>query len=128
MGAIRALLCGSRDWDKPVPIDVIVGGLARVYGPEKVTIIEGQARGADLMAAGAAMRHGVDHEPFPADWKGHGKAAGPIRNRLMLTEGKPDVVFAFKDDFDWTLERGGTENMVRIAKEAGVPVYVVSRA
>lgn len=125
---IRALICGSRDWDKPIPIDVVVGGLASVYGPSKVTIIEGQARGADLLAAGAAMRHGTGHEPFPADWKGHGKAAGPIRNRLMLTEGKPDVVFAFKDNFDWTFERGGTENMVRIAKEAGVPVYVVCKA
>lgn len=35
---------------------------------------------------------------FPAKWNEHGKAAGPIRNQQMLTEGKPDVVFAFHDD------------------------------
>lgn len=62
---------------------------------------------------------------FPADWETHAKAAGPIRNRRMLEEGKPELVLAFKNGFDHTLSRGGTENMVKQAKALGVAVYLV---
>ena len=123
---MRALICGSRDWLDEFSIRAVLVGLHAE--PGRIVVIHGAARGADATAATVAERLGYEVEAFPADWKGHGKAAGAIRNRLMLTEGKPDVVFAFKDNFDWTLSRGGTENMVRIAKEAGIPAYVVSRA
>lgn len=70
----------------------------------------------------------IDREQYPADWEKHGKAAGPIRNALMLEEGKPDLVLAFKDGFDWQFKRGGTEHMVRIAKAAGVRTIVIQHA
>lgn len=120
---MRVLICGDRNWNKPIPIDVLVGGFATVYGHEHVTIIEGQARGADLLAASAAQRHGVDHEPYPADWATLGKRAGPVRNQQML-DAKPDVVFAFHDDIT---NSKGTRDMATRARKAGVPVYVVSR-
>jgi hypothetical protein len=41
----------------------------------------------------------------------------------MLEMG-PDLVVAFKVDFDHTLSRGGTENMIRIARDAGVPTEI----
>lgn len=123
-GRVRVLICGSRTWNKPIPIDVIVGGFASVYGPNNITIIEGQQRGADAMAASAALRHGVGHEPYPADWDRYGRAAGAIRNQAML-DAKPDLVVAFCDDLSISK---GTANMVSIAKAAGVPVYVVGRA
>jgi hypothetical protein len=59
--------------------------------------------------------------PFPADWNTHGKAAGPIRNRQMLKEGKPDVVLAFHEDLG---RSKGTADMVRAAKAAGIAVKV----
>lgn len=121
---MRALICGSRTWDKPIPVDVVVGGLASVYGQGNVTIIHGAAKGADSMAASAAHRHGVDCEDYPADWDTHGKAAGPIRNQRMLDDGKPDVVFAFTDDLATSK---GTADMVRRARKAGLPVYVIGR-
>jgi hypothetical protein len=62
---------------------------------------------------------------FPADWETHAKAAGPIRNRRMLEEGKPELVLAFKNGIDHTLSRGGTENTVKQAKALGVAVYLV---
>lgn len=143
---MRVLVCGSRDWDDRNIVTAVLTGL---YAEETVgylvtdmdgfTVIEGGARGADQLAAEWAHSspfhsHNVnpDHPPFEhlqfhADWNAHGKAAGPIRNQQMLDEGKPDLVLAFKDNFDWTLRRGGTEDMVKRAKKAGVPVYVVSR-
>lgn len=121
---MRALICGSRTWDKPIPIDMVVGGLAAVYGPSNVTVIHGAARGADSMAASAAHRHGVGCEDYPANWDGHGKAAGPKRNQKMLEVGKPEVVFAFTDDLATSR---GTADMVRRARAAGLPVYVIGR-
>lgn len=50
------------------------------------------------------------------------QAAGVIRNREMLAEG-PDVVLAFHADL---AKAKGTRHMVRIAREAGVPVRVVA--
>jgi hypothetical protein len=62
---------------------------------------------------------------FEAAWDMHGKAAGAIRNQRMLDEGKPDEVWAFTDDLATSK---GTADMVRRARKADVPVYVVSRA
>lgn len=120
---MKVIVCGSRDWSDPAPILTVLSSLRH----EDVIVIHGAARGADQMAGQVARVVGLDVQEFPADWRGQGKAAGHIRNRLMLDE-KPDVVWAFKDGFDWTFSRGGTENMVRIAQEAGVPAYVVGSA
>ncbi len=117
----RILICGSRDWTDHFPIMRLIRGVA----DGQTTIVHGGARGADEMAAGVARTLGVPDEPHFADWKGHGRAAGPIRNEEMLASGVNEV-WAFKDRFDWSLQRGGTEHMVRIARDAGLPVYVVS--
>jgi hypothetical protein len=42
----------------------------------------------------------------------------------MLDSGV-DLVLAFKHPFNWALDRGGTEDMVRRAKRAGVPTFVI---
>ena len=87
------------------------------------TVIHGAARGADTLASRwvrevNSMRN---HDPIiteieePARWKLHGKAAGPIRNKLMLDEHKPDMVLAFQGG-------KGTANMIKLAKWHGVPV------
>ena len=56
---------------------------------------------------------------FHADWDTHGRKAGPLRNIQMLEEGKPNMVIAFP-----TPTSKGTWHMVKISKEAGVPVYI----
>lgn len=104
------------------------------------TLIEGCAKGADSIAnwwGRCAPTHSHNenldqhfdvtefvHLPFPADWNRYGRAAGPIRNRQMLTEGKPDLVVAFHDDIE---SSKGTKDMVTIAEKAGVYVYVMGR-
>lgn len=118
---MRVLICGDRNWDKPAAIEVILEGLA--VTTEWLTVIEGCARGADKVAC--EWEDSVaTHAHYPADWNTHHRAAGPIRNRKMLEEGQPDVVFAFHDNLE---ESKGTKDMVKIAHKAGVPVYVVSR-
>lgn len=124
---MRVLVCGSRTWSNSTPIDVVLEGYlhaARAWN-ETLTIIEGGAQGADDRAASYARLEVVDteHEQYPADWAKHGKAAGPIRNQQMLDEGKPDVVWAFVDKP--LSESRGTADMVRRAKAARIPTYIV---
>lgn len=84
--------------------------------PRPITcVISGGARGADELAIRWAMLNQVNFLVFPADWKTHGRAAGPIRNREMLVRGNPDVVLAFAGG-------AGTADMVKAARQAGVKV------
>ena len=114
---VRVLVCGSRDWTDYEMISAALTSCALSGSP--ITVVHGAARGADSLAGRWARNYGVTEEAHPADWTGRGRAAGPIRNKLMLDLGA-DYVLAFKDDFDMTMRRGGTENMVKIALAAGV--------
>lgn len=82
-------------------------------------IIHGGANGADTLAHAWAVANSVMHVCIPAQWTKHGRAAGPIRNALMLKFARdhwPDVVcVAFPGG-------KGTADMVRQAKTAGVEV------
>lgn len=81
-------------------------------------IIHGCAPGADMAAANWAGDRGIAVEPYPAEWRKYGSAAGPIRNARMLAMGAPDVVIAFPGN-------RGTADMVRRARAAGVRVIEV---
>lgn len=83
-----------------------------------VTIIAGGADGADSLAASWAAVENVNYKEYKADWYQYGKAAGPIRNKRMLEEGKPDLVIAFPGG-------KGTANMVALAKGAGIEVIQI---
>ncbi len=116
--AVRAMVCGGRDYTDKV---TVWGWLQAIHLKRGISIIiEGGATGADALAASWAVVEGVPVEQFPADWKAHGRAAGPIRNQRMLDEGKPDIVIAFPGG-------RGTADMVRRAKTAGIPVRQISR-
>ena len=75
--------------------------------PGAVSVDQECARWADA--------HGVPFKPYPADWKKHGRAAGPIRNREMLKAERPHLVIAFPGG-------QGTHNCVRTARKLGLRV------
>lgn len=81
-------------------------------------IIHGDAKGADRLAKRWAEYYGVDQEPFPADWRKHGYAAGPIRNRQMLDEGVPNLVIGFPGG-------AGTKDMTDTSIKRGIPTWKV---
>lgn len=122
MSRYRILCCGSRDWDDPKLIATILDGLHIHHGP--LLIIEGGATGADHYAGQWAKNQDQKHVVFRADWNLHGKAAGAIRNKEMLDEGRPDLVVAFSDDLE---NSKGTRDMVTKATHAHVQVIVVGR-
>lgn len=114
---MRILVCGGRDFDDWRFLQSV---LSKEFGAGVFTIIEGGATGVDFLARVYAKYYGLPHEQYPADWKKHGKGAGPIRNQQMLDEGKPDLVVAFPGGV-------GTADMVRRSKKAGVKVIEVGQ-
>ena len=112
----RIIVCGGRDWSD---LETIASVLIR-YDPVKVTIIQGEARGADYIAKNIALSLGFSVEGYYADWKRLGKSAGPERNKEMLDSGT-DLVIAFPDPTS-----RGTWDMVRRAMAAGVEVEVIN--
>lgn len=113
---MRVLVCGGRDFNDS---NLLYGTLSDIHRRTPITmIIEGGASGADTLA----HCWGKDFsqvKTFKADWAKYGRSAGPIRNKQMLEEGKPNCVVAFPGG-------RGTAHMVTIAKEAGVQVIEVA--
>ena len=113
---MKILVCGDRNW--------INGSAIRrelLKYPIDTVIIHGAGRGADSMAGSIAKSLGMQVEVYPAQWDKYGKGAGPVRNKQMLDEGKPDKVLAFHEDIE---SSKGTKHMVKISQEAGIPVEV----
>ncbi len=128
----RVLVCGGREYgdiDRSMPIhlqDRVVRQKRLLFDTLSTfkvdrgisVIIQGGAKGADECALHWATRDLVPVETFKADWKTHGKAAGPIRNQRMIDEGKPDVVIVFPGG-------RGTADMVQRARADGIEVIEV---
>ena len=74
---------GGRDllW---LPAQIAAVLLARTSGQLVHGLLHGGARGADRTIGRAAHQLGWPVEVLPADWRRHGRAAGPIRNRELL--------------------------------------------
>lgn len=115
---MRVLVCGSRNWADRA---TILRELSRF--PQGTTVIEGGCRGADRLAAEIARELGFKVVEFRAEWQRYGRAAGPIRNRRMLDEGRPDLVLAFHAAIK---KSRGTADMIRQARRAGVSVRVIT--
>ena len=128
----RLLVCGSRDWtdeeliNKEINKAVVQAGV-RAY---QVLVINGGADGADDIAMRLCRdKLGYACATFFAPWTfadrvlNNKRAAGPMRNGWMIYWGQPDKVLAFHP---YIVNSRGTKNMVKRAREAGVPVRIVT--
>jgi len=123
--------------------DVHTLGFLTLYADE-LTVIAGEARGADELVKEWAMvpgPHPADTEPgntdichvyyegYPADWERYGGRAGPLRNSKMLSvllagdphERRLGIGFVDKP----IVESHGSYNMMRQLQRAQVPTYIV---
>jgi hypothetical protein len=121
----RVLVTGDRNWSDRRYLEAV---LTSLHGEDEISVvIEGEAPGADGMARDWAKANGIPFLPFPADWerykrRGRKNPAGPIRNRRMYSEGRPDLVVAFHEDL-WHKSKG-TRDMVEVAMAGGTPVLI----
>ena len=113
----RVLVCGGRDFNDYDLLESVLDTISSEVGVFQ--IISGCAKGADTLAIQYANKHEYPLREFPADWDKHGKAAGPIRNKQMLDEGRPNIVIAFPGG-------RGTADMVNRSKKVGIEVIEIS--
>lgn len=111
---LHLLVCGGRDFRNRDAVHQALSAVRAKHGI--ASIIQGGADGADRLAAEWGWDNGIPVGTFNADWKKHGRKAGPIRNRQMLEEGRPDAVVAFPGG-------AGTADMIRQAEAAGLKVW-----
>ncbi len=126
---MKVIVCGDRYWSDKEMIKRFIASL-----PAGSLIIQGECMrwdkvskrwvGADFLAKEAARELGYPvTNNYAADWKVYGGAAGPIRNRRMLKEQKPDLVVAFHDNIATSK---GTKDMLHAAKLVGVEAAIYS--
>ena len=81
-------------------------------------IVSGKAKGVDEAGEDYADSYSIPIKRFPADWKTHGKAAGPIRNKQMAEYA--DVLLLI-----WDGKSKGSKNMKETMESMGKPVYEI---
>lgn len=133
MTSFRILITGSRTWTDRERIANTLETIDRTQNTERrpVYVIEGEAAGADKLAASVAEEFGWNVIRCPADWSRHDeecpawhwdldvcKRAGFRRNVEMVALGA-DVCAAFIRN-----RSKGATMTVNLAREAGIPVVV----
>lgn len=123
---MEALICGGRTLNPHKVWEWLTHNATRIVSehfgrPCIITaIIEGAAPGADKGGMCFAIGSGIEHIPVPAEWERYGRSkAGPIRNRRMAVEFKPDIVLTFPG-------HTGTKNMIGTAYEHGIPYIIIT--
>jgi hypothetical protein len=123
------IVCGGRDFTDGVfafdqldrlrielGIDVVIEGGQRTK--DRFGSIIG---GADYWAARWARARKISHHTERADWRRFGRAAGPIRNKKMLTDHRPARLIAF-------VGGDGTADAMAQARQMGIAVIEIKKA
>lgn len=86
--------------------------------PDDAEVVTGDARGVDSTVVAAARKKCIPYMVFPANWKRHGRRAGPLRNAIIVE--RCCMVVAF-----WHNGSPGTRSTIELARRLGRPVSVV---
>jgi hypothetical protein len=112
------IVCGGRNFEDR---HFVFKALDAFHHKHPITLlVHGGAQGADNMGRLWARERRIPIRAYMAEWDKYGGTAGPIRNRKMLEEQLPQAVIAFPGG-------SGTRHMVKIAKEANVKVWDLSK-
>lgn len=116
---MKIIVAGSRDFTdyKTVKFAVLdaIAELDDLYSMTE--IVSGGARGVDTLGEYLAKECGFKLKIFPADWKTHGKRAGPLRNIQMGDYA--DALVAIRKNGS-----KGTTHMINYMLGLGKPVFV----
>lgn len=116
----RVIIAGGRDFNDYELLRRKCRALLRTHllMPDKLIIVDGDARGADRLGRRFAIEHKCQSKTFPADWDKYGKRAGHLRNGEMA--GYAHALIAFHDG-----KSKGTADMIQQATAMGLDVRVI---
>lgn len=127
----RIIIAGCRNFKDYVLLESEVSYMLSKMNLADTEIVSGAQRSEEINSSGRKEKYGADYlgevfartnnlriEKFPAQWQNHGTAAGPIRNKKMAKYATHLIAFPSK-------ESRGTRNMIKLAEEHGLKVYIV---
>lgn len=111
----KTIIAGSRhlyDYDQLLRLI----GQYREGGGTITEVVCGCAPGVDTMGKIWALENEIPVKMFPADWKTHGRAAGPIRNRQMAEYADALLLL-------WDGKSRGSANMLQEAEKRDLTIH-----
>jgi hypothetical protein len=96
----------------------IIDNLSDKERNEELTIISGDASGADTWAEIYATYKKYNLKVFTPEWDKFGKKAGIIRNKAMIDEA--DLVIAF-----WDGKSKGTKFSIDYTRQNNIPLQII---
>lgn len=120
----KVLVTGSRKW---ADVELIRSEIrrereyAKSRGKELV-VIHGDCEGADKQSGMVCRTEGIHYMPVPALWGVFGKAAGPLRNDVMVSM-RPDIGLVFHEDL---ANSKGTKDCVERLAKAGIYYRIIT--
>lgn len=113
---MKTIIAGSRTF---LDYKLLMSKVDHYRKDHKITeIVSGGADGADHMGELYAHSNGIELKVFPANWKTHGRAAGPIRNKQMADYAECLIAV-------WDGQSKGTKNMIETMHKQNKPVYII---
>ena len=113
---MKLIIAGSRDYFPSE--NSIIRFLVEKNIPKVKELVCGMCSGVDMCGKNWADNYEIPIKEFPADWKTHGKAAGPIRNKEMAKYADALLLI-------WDGKSRGSANMKQEMKKLNKPIYEV---
>lgn len=120
---LGVIICGSRNFYDYCELERVCDEVLLRLPNTIITIIEGEASGADKLGRQYAESRGFKVEPHPADWSRLGKKAGSVRNREMAQSALEKYDKCMIIAFNLNNSRG-TNDMVNVGMSNNIPVIV----
>lgn len=115
---MRLIVAGGRDFNDYELLEYNLTHILKNFSYDEITLICGEAKGADSLGKNFALKNGIKIESYFPDWNLHGKRAGTIRNKQMAENGTHLVAF-------WDGKSRGTNSMIELAEERKLEVIVI---
>ena len=112
---MRIAIIGSRNFSNEVLFTETINSL-----PFEITeIISGGAKGADTLAANWANQHSIKLTVYKPDWAKYGKAAGVVRNKLIIEDCEYCLVF-------WDSKSYGTKFSIDYCNKLNKTIRIIA--
>lgn len=118
---VRLALIGSRNFrDYKLFCESVQEALLdwKINSNDLSCVVSGGASGADALAERWALEKGLKISVFRADWKSHGRRAGPLRNSEIVKYATHLVAFPSHNG-------SGTQDTIRKAQLEGKPIKII---